>query len=286
MPTTDSTDDGEIATSEGDGGPPQSEDDGKSLPSEAAGETGPDRESIVERLRRVDDPELDRSIVDLEYVDRIDVDGDRVEVAFVLPTAWCSPAFAWMMATGIRDEVGTLPGVDDVTVELRDHMHGAEISDGVNDRRPFRTAFPDADAGVDAVRRKLDEKARLARQHAAVEALLDAGLTPEQIVALRRGQLEQGGEADRAVVSLQDEAVRVPVADEPIARYLEKARATGLVTDADDRLFADPDGDPIDEDAFQTVHARARAARVNVDGQGSVCAALHESRNGVTADDA
>jgi len=267
MAATDPTEAGDDASSD--------EDDG--------GEAPPSREAIVERLRRVDDPELDRSIVDLEYVDRIDVDGDRVTVAFVLPTAWCSPAFAWMMATGIRDEVGTLPGVADVTVDLRDHMHAEEITSGVNERRPFQAAFPDAEDGVDAVRHKLDEKTRLARQHAAVEALLDAGLAPEQIVTLDRAQVDLDADGDRAVVSLRDGSVLVPVDADPLARYLEKARAVGLA--GDDHLFADPAGDPISPGAFETVQARARAARVNVDGQGSVCAALHESRNGTVVDD-
>jgi hypothetical protein len=41
------------------------------------------------------------------HVDTID-DGD-VTVEFTLPTAWCSPAFAWMMATDARGEVDSLP---------------------------------------------------------------------------------------------------------------------------------------------------------------------------------
>lgn len=247
-----------------------------------ATDAGVDRDAITERLRRVDDPELDESVVDLGYVETVRVDGDHVHVTFRLPTAWCSPAFAWMMATGIRDEVGSLPRVDAVTVDLRDHMHADEITDGVNGRRPFRDAFPDATDGVDAVRRKLDEKARLARQHAAVDALLDAGLAPAQIVDLTRDQLSRDPDAGRTVVSLRDDAVFVAVDDAPLASYLEKARATDIVTAGDDRLFADPDGDPIALDAFELVQARARAARVNVDGQGSVCAALHDAR---TADD-
>jgi len=238
-----------------------------------------DREAVVERLRRVDDPELDRSIVELDYVEEIRIEDRAVRVSFVLPTAWCSPAFAWMMATGIRDEVESLPGVSSVTVELRDHMHAAEITDGVNDRDPFQAAFPDAEAGVDAVRRKLDEKARLARQHTAVAALLDAGLAPRQVADLRRSQVERDPDTGRAVVSLREESVFVVVDDEPLADYLQKARATDLVAAPDDLLFADPDGDPIDPDAFEMVQSRARSAKVNVDGQGSVCEALHESRN-------
>ena len=46
---------------------------------------------------RVTDPELDESIVELDYVDQIDIGDDDVTVHFTLPTAWCSPAFAWMI---------------------------------------------------------------------------------------------------------------------------------------------------------------------------------------------
>ena len=103
-------------------------------------------------------------------------------------------------------------------------------------------------------------------------------------VALDRDQVDLDADGGRAVVSLRDGSVLVPVDGDPLARYLEKARAVGLAGD-DDHLFADPAGDPISPGAFETVQARARAARVNVDGQGSVCAALHESRNGVPVDD-
>ena len=239
---------------------------------------GVERADVLDRLRRVDDPELDRSIVDLEYVEKITIEGRDVSVTFVLPTAWCSPAFAWMMATGIRDETASLPGVESVTVELRDHMHAAEITGGVNECVPFQEAFPDADAGVEAVRRSLDEKARLARQHAAVEELLDAGLGPEQIVDLTLDQLDRDLKTGRTAVSLRGGAVFAEIDDDPLADYLEKARDTDLVTATDDRLFADPDGDPIERSEFDLVHSRARSAAVNVDGQGSVCAALHESR--------
>ncbi len=247
---------------------------------DATDPTPVDSASIRDRLRRVDDPELDRSIVELEYVERVRIDDGHVEVAFVLPTAWCSPAFAWMMATGIRDEVGSLPGVASVSVELRDHMHGAEISDGVTHDRTFQEVFPDSASGVEDVRRKLDEKARLARQHAAVETLLEAGLSPRQIVSLTPAQLNLDVGNDRAAISVRGGDLVVVTDREPLASYLEEARATGLVSDAGDVLFADPDGDPIDPGEFELVHHRARAAKVNRDGQGTVCAELHASRNG------
>lgn len=255
-------------------------------PSSATADTGVDRDAIRERLDRVDDPELDRSIVELEYVDRIDVDDGAVTVEFVLPTAWCSPAFAWMMATGIRDEVRTLAGVSSVTVRLSDHMHGEEITTGVNRGLSFESVFEDADDGVEDVRRKLDEKARFARQHRAIRALRESGLDPRQIATLTRGDVDFEFSSDLAAVSVRDGALTVTVSREPLTEYLAKVRETGLVTDETDRLFADRDGDPLEPDpeTFESVLRDARLAATNIDGQATICASLHEARNGVSID--
>jgi metal-sulfur cluster biosynthetic enzyme len=244
-----------------------------------------DPEAVYDRLDRVDDPELDRSIVELGYVETVEITGKRVAVGFVLPTAWCSPAFAWMMATGIRDEVGSLSGVTIVRVDLRDHMHGEEINHGVNEGLAFEEAFEDADDGIEAVREKLDEKARLARQFDALDALRDAGLTPAQIADLRLGAVDLGFEDGRAAVPLRDGAVTVTLPSEPLVDYLEKARATGLVVEEGDLLFADRDGEPFDGPRFEEVRRQSRVAAANITGQGAICSALHEARNGVMADD-
>jgi metal-sulfur cluster biosynthetic enzyme len=234
--------------------------------------------AVRERLDRVTDPELDTSIVELEYIDEIRIDGDEVRVAFTLPTAWCSPAFAWMMATDARDEVEALSGVARATVDLREHMHETEINHGVNERLSFGEAFPDADGSVEPVRAELDEKARIARQHDATGALLDAGLDGDQIVSLTRSDLDLDLDGDRARVWLRGGALAVTVDAEPLARYLEKAAATGLLDDDHDELFRTPEGEPVAPEQFETVRHRTRLAGVNMSGQGSVCDALHESR--------
>lgn len=247
---------------------------------------GVDPDRVIERLDRVHDPELDRSIVELEYVDRLEIDGGAVAVEFVLPTAWCSPAFAWLMATGIREEVEALPAVDDVTVRLRDHMHGEQITTGVNQGRAFDEVFEDADDGVEAVREALDEKARFARQYAAMTALREAGLDAAQMATLRPADMEFEPESDRAVVSVRAGSVRIPVDAEPLERYLEKARATGVVAGDDGPLFADRDGEPFGPADVEAVRRDARLAAANIEGQATICASLHEARNGVAPSDA
>lgn len=237
----------------------------------------PDRNAVIERLDRVTDPELDRSIVELDYIDDLRV-GPSVFVQFKLPTAWCSPAFAWMMATDIREEVSGLSGVEHVTVRLIDHMHAQEITHGVNEGSAFETVFEDATEGVEEARAMLEGKARLARQYHAVETLLDAGLNPEQIVALTRDDVAFDEDGERAKVSLDDSGLMVYAPLEPLAEYIEKARETGVLSEPKDLLFLTPDEEPIVTEAFEHVHYRTRSAKTNMTGQGGICDALHGAR--------
>jgi metal-sulfur cluster biosynthetic enzyme len=249
-------------------------------------------EAVRSRLMRVTDPELDESIVELDYVDEIDIGDDDVTLHFTLPTAWCSPAFAWMMATDARDEIESLPGVETARIHLHDHMHGTEINEGVNARQSFEESFPDADGEVRSVRATLDDKARVSRQYTAVEALLEAGLSPEQICALTPADVERdtadadgaAGESaderppDRLPVYLAGESFGVMVDARPLRRYLRKARTVGVVDAPDEPMFRTPEGDRIDPDDFEIVHRRGRLAQTNMTGQGGICEALNERR--------
>ena len=250
-------------------------DDRTSEPADPAGDPQ-GTAAVRERLDRVEDPELARSIVELDYIDAIEIDGDRVEVRFTLPTAWCSPAFAWMMATDARDEVEALDWVREARIELCDHMHGAEITTGVNARDTFGETFPDADGGVAEVRAAIADKARVSRQREAINALLDAGVDPEQVVALERADVDVAG--DEAHVDVG--GLSVVVDADPIADYIDRVETSGHVTEPDDTLFLTPEADPIPADRLDVVQKRSRLASVNMGGQGAVCDALHRARHG------
>ncbi|NUE02125.1 iron-sulfur cluster assembly protein [Halorubraceae archaeon YAN] len=238
---------------------------------------------IREALRPVLDPELDESIVDLGYIDEIVIeptpsaDRSAVTVRFTLPTAWCSPAFAWMMASDAHEAVSTLSGVETTEIILQDHMHEDEITTGINTGQPFEAVFPDADGGLEAVRASLDHKARLARQFDAVDALLKAGMTPGQIVSLTPSDITDSS-GDRTHIYLQDGSFAVSAPTEPLTEYLEMANEEGCLTGDDEPLFRTPKGEPVSIEIFEQLHRRNRSAKVNVNGQGTVCEALNESR--------
>jgi metal-sulfur cluster biosynthetic enzyme len=238
----------------------------------------PTTDAVRARLARVDDPELDESIVDLEYVHDLTIDGSAVAVTLVLPTAWCSPAFAWMMATGARDELEALPDVGTATITLDDHMHATEINRGVNERLAFETVFEDAEDDIEAVRRTLAEKARMSRQYHAISALLDAGLDAEQVVGLTREAIDLSETEDEALVYLADDAFAVCVPTDPLADYLEKANEVGLVRDPTDRVFATAAEEPIAADELDHEQRRARLTGATVTGQGAICEGLDRAR--------
>lgn len=231
-------------------------------------------EAVEEQLEPVTDPELDRSIVELEYIEETEIEGGSVEVSFVLPTAWCSPAFAWMMATDAREQARSAPGIETARVELVDHMHAEEITRGVNEGLAFETAFDEAEGGIDDLRRELLEKARLARQYDAVRTLREAGLDDAALATLTPEGIEFDG--DRALVPV-DDALVLCTEREPIDLYLDRAERLGLL-EPGRPAFRDHEGEPIEAEEFELVQRRARLARTNISGQAGICAGLHESR--------
>lgn len=88
---------------------------------------------VVEALRPVEDPELHRSIVDLDMVRAVRIDGARVEVQVALTVAGC-PLRA-EINTRVTDAVTALDGIDTATIDftvmtdedrvrLREKLHG------------------------------------------------------------------------------------------------------------------------------------------------------------------
>jgi ATP-binding protein involved in chromosome partitioning len=72
-------------------------------------------EMIYQALRKVDDPELRHNIVELGFVQDIDIVDDYVHIGIQLTTPHCPYADAIMAR--IRDAVAGVPGVKKVEVE-------------------------------------------------------------------------------------------------------------------------------------------------------------------------
>jgi metal-sulfur cluster biosynthetic enzyme len=73
-------------------------------------------EDVVEALHSVEDPELGMDIVELGLFYDADIDGSKVKILHSLTSMGC-PAGP-MIQEGIVDAVRSVPGVEEVEVEL------------------------------------------------------------------------------------------------------------------------------------------------------------------------
>lgn len=218
----------------------------------------PDERAVRDALGAVRDPELDKSITDLDFVSSIRVDGAAVEVRLRLPTYFCAPNFAWLMVADARQAVAAVQGVAAVDVQLDDHFASGEINAGVATDVGFDGSFPGlADGGLDDLRTTFRRKAFLARQHRVLSQLRAAGTDGPSLCALTVGTLPPGPET---------------------AVYLQRRRELELPTDADAPLVVRTDGSPVGPDELDDHLAWIRTVSVSIEGNAGFCRGLLETR--------
>ena len=93
-------------------------------------------------LGAVVDPELDEPITDLGFVRSLTVTpSGNVKVHLRLPTSFCSPNFAYLMASDAKDVLAKLDWTRRVVVELDDHHDSAIINAGLASDAGYRGTF-------------------------------------------------------------------------------------------------------------------------------------------------
>jgi metal-sulfur cluster biosynthetic enzyme len=225
------------------------------------------RGRALEALGAVFDPELDEPITTLGFVGScvVSEDGD-VDVHLRLPTPQCAPNFAFLMVADTRAALVGLPGVREVTVVLDDHYTGDEINAAVSHGGGFDDAFPgesgEAPADLEALRELFQRKALLARQGRVAKGLLAAGRAPEDVIALRLGEL--------------------PASTPELERCVVLRRALGLPAGPDSpALIAAGDGAPLTTKNLKMWLARARLVGLSLESNGGICRSLLRVRHGV-----
>lgn len=138
-------------------------------------------EQVRDALDTVTDPEIDESVAALEFVSCVEVSNENdVSIEFRLPTYWCAPNFAFMMASDMRDAVREMDWVRSVSVKLLDHFSADLINRGVALNQDFRDAFPgETDDDLASVRLKFLGKAFERRQELLIRHLLGMGYKGE-----------------------------------------------------------------------------------------------------------
>jgi metal-sulfur cluster biosynthetic enzyme len=223
------------------------------------------RAQVLQRLERVTDPELDESVIAMDFVTRADVDAeDGVHIEFRLPTYWCAPNFAFMMADDMRSAVLDLPWVKRVSVRLGEHMYADTINRGMADGLSFQDAFgSEADGSLDELRLTFLLKAFQRRQEALLLHLVKEGCSAAMLIGLSI--------ADLAAMSLASEG------GELVERYLERRPIAGPA-DPTARAFVTTQGEPLPADGFDAYLSGLRRVRVNAEFNGALCRGLLSAR--------
>lgn len=100
----------------------------------AASGAAVDRAAVREAAGSVPDPEIRRTLDELDLMDEIEVtaDGD-VLVRYHLTSPLCPSPFAIDIGREVRRRVLDVPGVRTCRVDIRDHFIAADISGQVNE---------------------------------------------------------------------------------------------------------------------------------------------------------
>ncbi len=240
-------------------------------------------EHVYTAIADVLDPELDESLVKLGFIDHVKVDGADVTIVFKLPTFWCAPNFAYLMAADLRNHTLTLPGVRSVRVALLDHCADDEVTNGVNQGLSFAEAFPDEapeDAHLEELRRIFLRKGFLMRQDALLRQMVKAGLDEDTIAALCVRNLHIDEQAETVSLDVAGQSVPLARVHKHATHYLRRRATLGLPTAPDDALIIDDEGKPLQPGGLREFLRRSRSIRVNIMFNTSLCKGLFHTRYG------
>jgi len=219
---------------------------------------------VWDRLSLVTDPELDESVTELGFVERVTIDNDGgVDIVFRLPTYWCSANFAFLMADDMRRAVSTLPWVREARPQLRDHMVAEEINRGVREGKSFAEALKDFAPGgsLDDLREKFRRKAFERRQEVIILALHGVGYEDPAICRMNLGSFDEVNFGSEEVTRQK-------------ARYRELLVKRGLACLPDDRALVTYEGRSIKHHELASYLQRLRGVRINMEFNSSLCRGL------------
>ncbi|MGG0845619.1 iron-sulfur cluster assembly protein [Peribacillus simplex] len=217
---------------------------------------------VYSMLDKVYDPELDQPLTELGFIDHTVIKENDVEVVFRLPTYWCSPNFAYIMAEDILKYVAELDWVNEVKVTLLDHCASDEINQGATSGKSFSESFSGlSDGDLDELRKTFQIKAFYARQEKLIRYLLQNGMSKKEIINLSIQELYE------LPLSVEGKLLR--------EKYLEKKKTSNYLN-----LLAitTPEDKEITEEGFDDYLRGAKGSRMNMEFNAHYCRGLLEAR--------
>ena len=211
-------------------------------------------------LDAVIDLELDEPITNLGFVRSVQIDGETVVVHLRLPTSFCSPNFAYLMASDSKDALTDLPWTHRVVVELDDHHDSDIINRGLAADAGYKGTFKhEAESDLDELRLTFQRKAHTAAMERCLTRLLRA-------------------EPDRPLESLSTVSLTDLVDDIATATLGRRRQVLGLPSAPDSLVMVDHRGFGYAPDEVPMALRRARSTRISIDGNAHFCRGLLATR--------
>ncbi|MFJ6000915.1 iron-sulfur cluster assembly protein [Arthrobacter sp. NPDC092385] len=221
-------------------------------------------EDIRQALSAVQDPELDEPITDLGFVRSIDIspglEGSVITVHLRLPTSFCSPNFAYLMASDSKDAISALEGVETVIVALDDHHDSDLINAGLAADAGYRGTFRhEAEESLDELRWTFRRKAHTAAMERCLTELIraDRDLLETDVGGVRLADIPPG--RTKTALLRRRESLRLPVHPNAV-------------------VLVDHEGNTYPPDAVPMALRRARSTRISIDGNAHFCRGLLRTR--------
>jgi metal-sulfur cluster biosynthetic enzyme len=214
---------------------------------------------IMTALATVTDPELDQPVTELGFVRSVAIDDDGVTVHLRLPTAFCSPNFAYLMASDTQDALRAIDGVGEVHVLLDDHHDSDKINAGLAADAGYVGTFgSEADESLDELRSTFLVKAHTAEMERCVASLARRkALDPSQIHRLTLRDLPDGNDK---------------------SALMRRRFALGLSMCPNSKVVVDDHGRPLPPEAAPLRLRFARSVRISMEGNAHFCRGLLATR--------
>jgi metal-sulfur cluster biosynthetic enzyme len=98
------------------------------------------RRQIFEELTKIVDPEIGVSIMELELIDKVDIEQGKVNVDLHLTSPFCPAVFGFKIAQDVKDNIHKVEGIEDVKVNVSNHFMAEAINKQVNESKSPKSA--------------------------------------------------------------------------------------------------------------------------------------------------
>ena len=129
------------------------------------------RRHIFEELTKIVDPEIGVSIMELELIDKVDIDQGKVNVDLHLTSPFCPAVFGFKIAQDVKDNIHKVDGIEEVKVNVSNHFMAEAINKQVNESKPPQqklqpaaTSTPPITSTTDTSSSTLDSKSETAEE--------------------------------------------------------------------------------------------------------------------------